>query len=126
MWVRLALLILFLALCVVALVFQVWGAAIAGALLALALLPQVLVGLRAAIRGQPPPEPRLYLPFQLSRSQQFAAGMVLFGVPLAIWRVFEDGVIALAAIGPLAVLGVVWLAILVRREGWCGSETKDD
>jgi hypothetical protein len=126
MWTRLALLIWLLALSVVALVFRVWGGAVAALLLALTLLPQVVTSLRATMTGQPLPEPRLYLPLRLSRPQQFATGMIVLGIPLTIWRVLEDGVVALAILGPLAALGVVWLTILIRREGWSGKKAARD
>ncbi len=105
-----------------ALACRVWGAAIAAGVLALALLPQVTVGLAAALRRETAPQPRLYLPVGLSGTQRLAAGMVLVGVPVAVWRFAEDGWVALAVIGPLAAAGVIWLGMAIRREGWSGEK----
>lgn len=105
-----------------ALAFHVWGAAIAAGILAVTLLPQVVVGLTAALKRESQPEPRLYLPVRLSRAQQLGAAMVVVGVPLTIWRVVEDGwVVSIAAV-PLLILGAAWLVTVVRREGWSGKK----
>ena len=121
MLVRLVLFVAALAAGGGALAYHVWGAAIAAGILALALLPQVMAGLTAALRGESQPQPRLYLPVGLPRAQRLAAGMVFVGVPVTVWRIVVDGWVVSAVAVPLLMLGVAWLVTVLRREGWSGE-----
>jgi hypothetical protein len=111
---------------VAALVFHVWAAAIAAGIL----LPAALVGdvayLRLLVKGESLGQRRPHLPLGLSRAQQFAAAMVLIGVPVIVWRVVEDGWVAVAIYGPLLAVWVLWMVTLVRREGWRGQRASRD
>ena len=103
---------------VAALVFHVWPVGIAACILAAAALAGDVAYLRVHVKGEPPARRRPHLPLELSRAQQFTAGMILIGVPLIVWRVIEDGWVAVAIIGPLLAIWVIWMLMLVRREGW--------
>jgi hypothetical protein len=124
--VKLPLLGWFLLLAALAAIFRVWAGFVVAVILALALFPQVIVAVRAAVKGQPQPKPRLYLPVSLSAAQQSVAAMVLIGVPVIVWRVVEDGWVAVAIYGPLLAVWVLWMVTLVRREGWRGQRASRD
>ena len=107
-------------------IFHVWAVLIVAVILALAIFPQVIVAVRAAVKGQPQPKPRLCPPVSLSAAQQSIAAMVLIGVPVIVWRVVEDGWVAVAVYGPLLAVWVLWIVTLVRREGWRGERASRD
>jgi hypothetical protein len=124
--VTLPLLAWFVLLAALAAVFRVWAGFLVAVFLALALFPQVFVGARAAVKGQPQPKARLYLPVSLSSAQQNVAAMILIGVPVIVWRVVEDGWVAVAIYAPLLAVWVLWMVTLLRREGWRGQKASRD
>jgi hypothetical protein len=105
-----------------ALAFGQWVvAAVAGVVVVVA-LPRDVADLRAALKGERAREPRRHLPLRLSRAQQHAAGMALIGGPVFAWRVFQDGWLAAAIIGPLVGIWLIWMVVLIRRDGWAAKK----
>jgi hypothetical protein len=118
---KLALICVLFGAAVGSIVFRLWLAVGGDVLVILLLSPDVIEALSRKSHARLA-EVRRAIPWpRLSRAQQMAIAIGLFMIPYGIWRTLSDGPVALAYAGPFVVLGLVWLVVVLRREGWSGK-----
>jgi hypothetical protein len=110
-----------LILLVVAVIFRVWFGVLAGAGLAIGVLPAAWRHAGILLRGTRAEVKLPAISLRVSRAWQMALVGLLLLLPLVIWRITDDGRSALV-IGGAAIAGyIVWFVRVLQREGWSGD-----
>jgi hypothetical protein len=121
-WIEIGLLCYMVGVVALALITRTWLGVFIGAGMIVLVGPAVIDGVKAVRRGERWEGREFVFGPRFSKARQIAAGAVLL-LGVMIWRILTVGwLLPVTITGTLLAASLVWLAVVLRREGWSGGK----